>query len=488
MKLPKKYKPLAFALAALILVGAAYALIVLLIPEPPEEPEKDITAGYTTLVDYELKNLDHVDFRFADGYEYTIKLTHKSDVSRSYSIVGKEEYDYDFTSISSACLSLSGISSSRLVEENAQDLAKYGFDEPQANVMIYGTDGTSVKLTVGDATGVGEYSYVIKDDGDDVYLISSYSTRYLISKDFYYRKKDIFTLNEEDPSADVQAIQVSKNGEMLFDYVTLTEEERDALDPDLDTLAYMYAPVEHSVNTTTLSDYLLSNMMNVNFNDVVEDRPTDLAQYGLDSDTLNLKVTLSDGTTSNIMLGDVTEDGSQYGMLGGVNSILLFDEDDFAFLNDFDFSRLIYRLIWTYNIQELSGFDVTAHGVTHSVELFDPDKDEEEAGEEFWATFDGKELREENCRRLYIRVLSPSVYNLTDEQMNAAAEPESEWSCNIHFDTGRSDETISFHKINARQYAAYRNGEPTGFFVNINDLEAIDEALDIIAKGDLIPG
>lgn len=487
MKLPKKYKPLAFALAALILVGAAYALIVLLIPDPPEEPEKDITAGYTTLVKYELKNLDHVDFEFADGYQYTIKLTHKSDVSRSYSIVGKEEYDFDFTSMSSACLSLSGISSSRLVEENAPDLAKYGFDEPQAKVTIYGTDGTSVKLTVGDATGVGDYSYAIKDDGNDVYLISSYTTRYLLSKDYYYRNKDIFSLDEEDPASGVQAIQVSKNGEMLFDYVMLTEEERDAIDPDLDTLAYMRTPVEHGVNTTTLSDYLLANMMTVRFDDVVEDRPTDLAQYGLDKDTMNLKVVLNDGTTSNITLGKITEDGSRYGMLGGVNSVLLFDAEDFEFLDGFDFTSLIYRLIWTFNIQELSGFDVTAHGETHYVELFDPDKDEQEEGKEFWATIDGKELREENCRRLYVRVLSPSVYNLTDEQMNADADPEAEWSCSIHFDTGRSDETISFHKINARQYAAYRNGEQTGFFVNINDLEAIDEALTTIAKGDLIP-
>ncbi len=57
----------------------------------------------------------------------------------------------------------------------------------------------------------------------------------------------------------------------------------------------------------------------------------------------------------------------------------------------------------------------------------------------------------------------------------------------MHFDTGRADETIAFYRMNARQYAAYRNGEPTGFYVNLLDLQKIDEALAIIASGDLIP-
>lgn len=487
MKLRKKYKPLIAALIALILVGAAYALVVLLAPEDVPEEKHDASEGYTTLVKYELKDLDHVDFSFPDGYQYTIKLTHKSDSYRTYSVVGKEEYDFNYTNISSACLSLSGISSSRVVEENASDLSKYGFDKPQAEVTIYGTDGTSHKVILGADVGVGGYSYAIADDKNDVCLLSEYTTRYLLNKDFAYREKGVLTLDEEDPSSSVKSMSVSNHGEEQFNYRVLSETEMKALDSDIDTSLYMTVPVEHSVNGSTLNDYLLSNLISVSFDDVVEDAPADLAKYGLTDDVMVLSINLTDGTSVNLTLSQPTEDGIRYGIIGGVNSVVTFGSEDFDFLDNFDFSSLIYRLIWTYNIQQLAGFDVIAHGEKHSVELFDPTDDEKEEGKTFWAKFDGRELREENCRRLYLRVLSPFVYNMTDEEMEASAEKEPEWSCVIHFDTGRSDETISFHKINARNYAAYRNGEPTGFYVNILDLQAIDEGLELIAKNDLIP-
>ena len=487
MKLPKKFKPLIAALIALVLVGAAYALIVLLAPEKEPEVKPDASEGYTSLVDYELKDLDHVDFAFPDGYQYTIKLTHKSESYRTYSVVGKEEYDFNYTNISSACMSVSNISTSRVVEEDVKDLSKYGFDKPQAEVTVYGTDGTSHKVTVGAEVGVGDYTYAIWDDGDDVCLLSEYSTRYLLNKDYAYRENKVMTLDEEDPSTSVKGMIVRNHGEELFNYTTLSEEEMEKLDSDVDTALYMTVPTRHSVNSATLNDYLLSNMMTVNFDEVVEDAPKDLSKYGLADDVMELKIDLTDGSSVNLTISQPTEDNIRYAIIGGVNSVVTFDSEDFDFLDDFDFSSLIYRLIWTYNIQQLAGFDVTAHGETHSVQLFDPDPDEKEEGKTFWAKFDGKELREENCRRLYVRVLSPFVYNMTDEEMEATAEKDAEWSCVIHFDTGRSDETISFHKINARNYAAYRNGEPTGFYVNIIDLQAIDEGLELIAKNDLIP-
>ena len=80
MKLPKKYKPLVLALGALILVGAAYLLIINLIPEHVEEEETS-TAEYYKITDYALKNLDHITFTYDDAL--VAFLTHKS-FSRTY--------------------------------------------------------------------------------------------------------------------------------------------------------------------------------------------------------------------------------------------------------------------------------------------------------------------------------------------------------------------------------------------------------------------
>ena len=478
----KKFRPLIIALGALILVGAAYLLIVNLIPDPPEEVKE--STEYLKLTEYELKGLDHVTFHHRDGYEFTLRLTHKSETSRTYSIDGKSQFDFLSSNLASAAMSLASISSSRLISENETNLAQYGLDDPKVVAEFEGTNGVKVKLSVGNDTPVGTYTYVMKDDIPNVYLLSSYSSRYLTQKDYAYRDLAFLSLNAETPVEDLKHFAMADHDEPIFAYDYLTVEEVEARE-DLSTNLVMSYPFENQLNDSSLTDNLLTHLTNLNATEVVEDFPKDLARYGLDKDLTVLEWTLQDGTETKLSLSQPNEDGVRYGRKDGVDSVYAFKAEDFDFVSKFDYTKTLYRLLWMYNITELAGFDVTAHGETHEIRLFDPTKDEQEEGKEFWATIDGEPLREENCRRLYIRVLSPSIYDLTDTVADAAAEPD--WSAVVHFDTGRADETIAFYRINARQYAAYRNGEPTGFYVNLLDLQKIDEALATIASGDLIP-
>ncbi len=480
----KKFRPLVIALGALILVGAAYLLIVKLVPPPPEEEKTSYE--YLELTDFQLKNLDHVDFHFRDGYEYTIQLTHKSESSRTYAIVGKSQFDYDYSSLASACMSLADMSSSRLVSENEQNLAQFGLDDPFSTVTIVGTDGTSFRIHMGNDVHVGSYTYAMPDGTRDVYLLSSYVGKYLKQKDYSYRKLEFLSLNEETPAEDLRSVGLADHDEEIFAYTYYDADEIDELYPDFSTTLVMTYPFVNQLNDSTLTDYLLQYLVNIRASEVVEDFPKDLAEYGLDKDVTVLRWALqSDKVEHELTLSQPNEDGKRYGMAAGTDSVYLFNASLFDFVDTFDYTKTIYRNLWMYNIKELEGFDVTAHGVTYEVRLFDPTQDEEDEGKTFWATIDGKELREENARRLYMRVLSPSAYDLMDENVTPAAEAD--WSAVIHFDTGREDETIAFYKINARQYAAYRNGEPTGFYVNLLDLQDIDRALEIIAEGDLIP-
>ncbi|MEA4823399.1 MAG: DUF4340 domain-containing protein [Clostridiaceae bacterium] len=483
MKLPKKFKPLIFALGALILVGAAYLLIVNLTPEPVEDEQTNNTQYYQ-MTDYELKNLDHITFTFDDGYTYTIKLTHKSETSRTYSIEGKAQYSFDTSSLSTACLSMASISTSKFIGEDMQDLTAYGLDKPAVVVEFEGTDGAKTKLTLGSTSAVGTYTYAMKDDSTDVYMLSSYVTKYLLARDTFYRKLTLLTLDSEAPVNDVAGLTITNRDEEMFSYKYLSDEEMEQ-NPDLSVRLLMTYPFENQLNEATLSTYLLNYLVDVTADSVVEDAPKDLAKYNLTSDLTVFEWTLMDGTTGKLTLSQPTEDGIRYGYASGIDSVLSFDAEDFAFIDTFNYKMTLYRLLWTYSIKDLSGFDVNAHGETYEVRLFDPTTEEADAGQTFWATFDGEELREENARRLYVRVLSPSVYDLTDESMEVSGEPE--WSAVIHFDTGRADETIAFYQINSRQYAAYRNGEPTGFYVNLIDLQAIDTAIQTIQAGDLIP-
>ena len=308
--------------------------------------------------------------------------------------------------------------------------------------------------------------------------------------DFLRKRKrqgsgQIISLDEEAPETGLTGLTLVRHGEEVFSYRLYDDEEMKQY-PDFTVRLVMTYPFVNQLNDAMLNELLLSNLVNISAKEIIEDWPKDLAKYGLDADVDVLTWTLADtGEEKQLTLSQPTEDGIRYGMMRGMDSVLTVGADKFEFIEKFDYTRALYRTLWSYNIKDLAGFDVNAHGEVHEIRVYDPTKEESEAGAEFWATFDGEELREENARRLYIRVLSPGLYDLTDAEVDTSVEPD--WSCVIHFDSDRADETIAFYRLNGRQYAAYRNGKPTGFYVNTVDLQEIDRALEIIKEGDLIP-
>ena len=94
-------------------------------------------------------------------------------------------------------------------------------------------------------------------------------------------------------------------------------------------------------------------------------------------------------------------------------------------------------------------------------------------------TLDGEPIVETNGRRLYIKVLSPNMYDFVGEEQKPG---EIKYSLKITYQTGE-EFTLDLARLNERQYAAILNGKDTGFYVNVNDLHDLEKAVLKVKDG-----
>lgn len=89
----------------------------------------------------------------------------------SYSWSLPEEYSgltFDNTAVTSMVNSMTRLQAEQMLDENLEDLSKYGFDDPYAEVTIKGLDGTERVITIGNSYNGGTYSNVLIGDDNQV--------------------------------------------------------------------------------------------------------------------------------------------------------------------------------------------------------------------------------------------------------------------------------------------------------------------------------
>lgn len=123
-----------------------------------------------------IKNKDLVPYDDLEISEIIVKkkgeivydLTYDSE---TYSWSLPEEYSdlpFDNTAVTSMINVITRLQAEQMLDENLEDLSKYGFDEPYAEAIIKGFDGSERKITVGNATNGGTYTNVLIGDDNQV--------------------------------------------------------------------------------------------------------------------------------------------------------------------------------------------------------------------------------------------------------------------------------------------------------------------------------
>lgn len=170
----------------LFILSMAIVLVILIATQPkkPEETPTDLNV-----------TIPVVTYRRDDTASFTIKnetgeFTIKNGVS-GFSIPDFAGLRQNSTTMGAAAKCVAELTAQALVEENAQDLEKYGLsaEAPAASCDVVMKDGTAYTLYFGIDSPDGTTRYVRKADSNDVYTTLLTSSGYM-----FYSKEDFLSL------------------------------------------------------------------------------------------------------------------------------------------------------------------------------------------------------------------------------------------------------------------------------------------------------
>ncbi len=124
----------------------------------------------------------------------------------------------DQDAVSSMTSTLSSLSSDRLIEERAQDLAPYGLNAPALELLLAAKDGKTHKLLIGDETPTGGSFYVRLDGDPRVFTIASWNKTSLDKGWKDLRDKRLLTFDQDklirvELAAKGQPVEFGKNAQ-----------------------------------------------------------------------------------------------------------------------------------------------------------------------------------------------------------------------------------------------------------------------------------
>lgn len=267
------------------------------------------------------------------------------------------------------------VTAQQLVEENAEDLSKYGLSEDsyEAKVDVELQSGDTYTVYYGKTTPDESCVYVRLGDSNTVYTALLNSSRY-----FYYNQNEYVSLviMEELSNA---------NTAPTIDYLTITRRD---LDYDIifedDTKNYatdevsmassqvMISPVYAYLDITNSND-IVYGLWGLNAYQAVKAFPTDedLAEYGLDDPFCTVKLE-AELQVYELIIGDVayygydeegnstSEPAAYYGYFNGIDCIYIFDVSEIPWTSFMPIDVLSSMMTSNY-IYALDYIDIQLH-------------------------------------------------------------------------------------------------------------------------------
>ncbi len=329
----------------------------------------------------------------------------------------------------------SSVTATRLIEENPEDLEKYGLEEPFASVEVQFSDGTSHVLYVGDLLMGSEGYYCRLDDSDTVYMID---VDYLVGLN--QTKYDYIELTiletwtapvveeDEEPQTEplITFLEVTGGtmGEKMGDAVfraEKTELSQAAFISGLATTEYtVVTPVEAAMKIINASDTteendgskMFSQLYGLEAYSAVMYRPTEeqLAEYGLDTPYATVYFD-RDGKEYRWNIGNKTTTASDapayYFMVDGGDTVYLVLEENLPWVT-VELKNIITTIIISPSINDVDYVDIDFGDETYRMQ-----NTHDEEGKISGGSINGEAIDNlSNYTDLYISVMSTVVEDI----------------------------------------------------------------------------
>jgi hypothetical protein len=278
MKNAPFYRTLAVLTVALGLGAYAYFVDSKKEPKPDKPKEKVFT--------FDKKKVRELSLEPTTGE--AVKLVRQGE---AWTLTSPLSAPADATEVDAVLSSLEGMETEEVVAENASDFGQYGLATPRMALTVH-VEGVAepLALHVGDKAPDSRGLYARVPAKPRVFLIPAYLQGTLEKKPFDLRDRSVLHVKRDQ----VQRVDVG-GPEGEYSLARSQGGEDWTVARPIETLAGRWAV-----------DELLGQLESLNMDSVVEEEAKDLKPYGLDKPTRVLTLTLKDGGTRKLEIGNPT--------------------------------------------------------------------------------------------------------------------------------------------------------------------------------------
>lgn len=399
--------------------------------------------------------------------EVTDEEGNTKTVTQKKEIWTNSDFRVDESKINNIALSAEITTITRTIDEDPQNLAAYGLDDPIV-VSILMKDGSSHYIEIGGQTPTQDSYYARRSGDRTVYTISKYR-----GEIFSYGKFDIMSKNlyekDEVTAEDITALTFTRNGEKIFASAYDTSSSK----------WYINWPLEVEVDVMEFPKFI-EWLSGVNVAEYIEKNPSDLSEYGLDKPSYVFDFVL-DGKEYSIKLGSKNEDDTRYyAQLNDEPTVFAVSSSSLNFV-DSPLIDLISRFIFIPNIADVEKLVIEMDGRVDT--LLINANNEDKSKEEFF--FNGRKMETDKEVSLFKGYYQGAIGIIAD-RLDFEAKPEGKAEIRLTYTMkeAKPDKVVVVELIPTNDgygYYLVKNGEYFGFVMGKRQLDK-DHGINTLYK------
>ncbi|MBQ8965590.1 DUF4340 domain-containing protein [Ruminococcus sp.] len=384
------------------------------------------------------------------------------------------------------------LEASKIAEEGASDLGKYGLDEPAASFTVSYLDGSSKTVLVGDTAPDSKYTYIKLEDDDTVYMMLGSRIKYFLESALDFANLSLIAqpVNDSDwPEYGKETITRSD-----WDYNVVFENDPKDIEGMLSSQV-ISEPIFAYLNITG-SSAVTHGMWGLTAHSCAAAAPDEaqLAEFGLDEPrcVVSLK---GDEYDYKLSVGgeaydpDVAETDTPvllgyYCTLEGVtgcNAVYVIPEQNLPWVT-FKIEDVISNLMTTNYLVDLAEMSIDMGGTktVYDIETNGGSSDTDENGKAAdvqAVTAGGKDIDVYEFKSLYQFIMSCPTNEICFE--DPSGEPE------VTITETRKDggeDVIELYKDTARRYVVKLNGK-TSFRIQSTWVDSLGTNIESVNNG-----
>ncbi|MCM1164558.1 MAG: DUF4340 domain-containing protein [Lachnospiraceae bacterium] len=502
-------------IAAGVLLVLGVVMMILMLTAPKDNGESSSSSEYSSAaeetVNITSQSTDKVlklTVSNASG-EYTFERQKRvvSSTDSDGAVSSQDEYYWTSaelkgvpqsdTAVRNFVNSLAALPAKSVVEENAEDLEKYGLASPEAGVRISFEDGSDIKLNLGIQNPASTSSaYCCTEGSNTVYLVNYYSVSGAYSAVNNFANL-VLTDGRVSGSNELDYLKIQRKDldeeieiRYMFDVAEDAESEESIIST-FNTHRFV-SPVTAEIDATTGSSVCIGMYgLTMDSCAYLEQTEENMRACGLDDPFVRMTFKYG-GNIRTLLLGNEilseTEGGAEssptltnvigyYAVLEGTPGIYTISKSNAPWYT-FEVSTIISR-------QPISPYIYTVESVT--VALPDGEYKFDIDGESKRFFYGSEELDGGNFKSLYQQLISSIGEEMYTEQTNSAPEASVKFRylSKYHDTYGAEEDVIDFISDGGRKYIVNINGK-TAFKVRAIYVERLIENVNALLNGGTV--